>query len=141
LALAEATRKDRRDDDVRETAAAAEGSVGRALSLLEGQTLALRQRVLDLLEQLPNVDTRALHALGDAMGGTDPKVLEAFMDLINGWLSARLGEHAQETSRMARIAETWERVNSAARDVDTYNLERKPLVFSVFGALADAARP
>jgi hypothetical protein len=26
---------------------------------------------------------------GDAMGGTDPKVLEAFMDLINGWLSRR----------------------------------------------------
>jgi DNA polymerase-3 subunit delta' len=141
LALAEATGKDRRDDDVREAAAAAEGSVGRALALLEGQALALRQRVLDLLAQLPDVDARALHALGDAMGGTDPKVLEAFMDLINGWLSARLGDTGQEKARMARVAETWERVNRAASDVDTYNLERKPLVFAVFGALAEAARP
>ena len=141
MALAEAAGKDRRDDDVREAAAAAEGSAGRALALLEGQALALRQRVLDLLAQLPDVDARALHALGDAMGGTDPKVLEAFMDLINGWLSARLGDVGQEKARMARVAETWEKVNRAARDVDTYNLERKPLVFAVFGALAEAARP
>ena len=70
LALAEATGKDRRDDDVREAAAAAAGSAGRALDLLEGQALALRQRVFDLLAQLPDVDARALHALGDAMGGT-----------------------------------------------------------------------
>jgi DNA polymerase-3 subunit delta' len=138
LALAEAIGKDRRDDDVREAAAIAEGSVGRALVLLEGQ--ALRQRVLNLLAKLPEVDARALHALGDAMGGTDPKVLEAFMDLINGWLSARLGDAGQEKARMARVAETWEKVNRAARDVEAYNLERKPLVFAVFGALAEAAR-
>jgi DNA polymerase-3 subunit delta' len=141
LALAEAAGKDRRDDDVREAAAAAEGSAGRALALLEGRALALRQRVLDLLANLPEVDARALHALGDAMGGTDPKVLEAFMDLINAWLSARLGDTGQEKARMARVAETWEKVNRAARDVDTSNLERKPLVFAVFGALAEAARP
>jgi DNA polymerase-3 subunit delta' len=141
LALAEATGKDRRDDEVREAAAAAEGSVGRALAFLGGQALALRQRVHDLLAQLPDIDARALHALGDAMGGTDPKVLEAFMDLINGWLSARLLEAGQEKARMARVAQTWERVNRAARDVDAYNLERKPLVFAVFGALAEAARP
>ena len=47
----------------------------------------------------------------------------------------------QEKARMARVAETWEKVNRAARDVETYNLERKPLVFAVFGALAEAARP
>jgi DNA polymerase-3 subunit delta' len=141
LALAEATGKDRRDDEIREAAAAAEGSPGRALALLEGHTLALRQRVLDLLAQLPDVDARGLHALGDAMGGTDPKALEAFMDLVNGWLAKRLGEAGQEKARMARVAETWERVNQAARDVDAYNLERRPLVFAVFGALAEAARP
>jgi DNA polymerase-3 subunit delta' len=141
LALAEAAGRDRRDDDVRDAAAAAEGSAGRALALLEGQALALRQRVLDQLARLPEVDPRALHALADAMGGTDPKVLDAFMDLVNGWLSARLGDAGQEKAKMARVAETWEKVNNAARDVDTYNLERKPLVFAVFGALAQAARP
>ena len=30
--------------------------------------------------------------------------------------------------------------NRAADDVQTYNLERKPLVFTAFGLLAEAAR-
>jgi DNA polymerase-3 subunit delta' len=41
---------------------------------------------------------------------------------------------------MARVAQAWDKVNRAAREVETYNLERKPLVFAVFGALAEAAR-
>ena len=122
-------------------AGAAEGSVGRALGLLDAPTLALRQRVLELFAQLPEPDPRALHALGEAIGGSDPKTPEAFMDLVNGWLWTRLAAaSSQGKVQMARVAETWERVNRAAREVETYNLERKPLVFSVFGALAEAAR-
>jgi DNA polymerase-3 subunit delta' len=34
----------------------------------------------------------------------------------------------------------WERINLSARDVDVFNLERKPLVFNVFGWLAEASR-
>ena len=37
------------------------------------------------------------------------------------------------------MAEAWERIN-AAGEVDEYNLERKPLVFNVFGWLAEASR-
>ena len=112
----------------------------RALGLLDGPALALRQRVLELFAQLPNPDPRALHALGDALGGSEPQTLVAFMDLVNGWLSARLDSEAQQIPRMARVAQTWEKVNRAAREVETYNLERKPLVFAVFGLLAEAAR-
>src|SRR6185437_17037567 len=84
--------------------------------------LALRQRILDLFAQLPNPDPLALHALGDAIGGTDPKTLEALMDLVNGWLSGRLTETTQGKASMARVAATWERVNQAARDAEAYNL-------------------
>ena len=129
------------EPDLRQAAEAAEGSVGRALGLLDGPALALRQRVLDLFAQLPDPDPRALHALGEAIGGSDPRTLDTFMDMVNGWLSAKLGESAPAKPHMARVAETWEKVNRAARDVETYNLERKPLVFTVFGALAEAARP
>jgi DNA polymerase-3 subunit delta' len=139
-AVAATTDRSANEPDVSEAAAAADGSVARALALLDGAALALRQRVLDLFAQLPEPDPRALHALGDALGGTDPQTLETFMDLVNGWLSAELREAADALPRMARLAETWDKVNRAARDVETYNLERKPLVFSVFGALADAAR-
>lgn len=128
------------DTDVTIAAEAADGSVARALALLDGAALNLRQRVLDLMAQLPDPDPHALHALGDALGGTDPQTLATFMDLVNGWLSARLGNGTAPKARLARLAETWEQINRAARDVETYNLERKPLVFAVFGALAEAAR-
>jgi len=139
-AIAASTRRSADDADVRQAAAAADGSVARALGFLDGSSLALRQRVLELFAQLPNPDPRALHALGDALGGSEPQTLLAFMDLVNGWLSARLDGGTREVPRMARVAQTWEKVNRAAREVETYNLERKPLVFAVFGMLAEAAR-
>ncbi len=139
-AVAAAAGRSANETEVAEAAAAADGSVARAVALLDGAALALRQRVLDLIAQLPDPDPRALHALGDALGGTDPQTLETFMDLVNGWLSAQLAGDIGALPRMARLADTWDKVNRAARDVETYNLERKPLVFSVFGALAEAAR-
>jgi DNA polymerase-3 subunit delta' len=138
--VAAALGRDANDNEVREAAALAEGSIGRALMLLDGPALALRQRVTALLHGLPNVDPHALHALGDAMAGTDPQTLAAFVDPINAWLSARLADGSQESSRLAQVAEAWEKVNRASREVEIYNLERKPLVFSVFGLLADTAR-
>jgi len=139
-AVAHATGRSAEDSDVQGAVSAAGGSVGRALRFLDEKALALRQRVLDLFAQLPNPDPRALHALGDALGGSEPQTLAAFMDLVNGWLSAQLDRDMTQAARMADAAQAWEKVNRAARDVEIYNLERKPLVFAVFGLLAQAAR-
>jgi len=138
-AAAAATGHDADEPAVKEAAVAAEGCVARAIALLDGSALALRQRVLDLFAQLPEPDPRALHALGDALVGSEPKMLAAFIDLVNDWLSVRLAG-GQAAAQMARTAEVWEKVNKAARDVEIYNLERKPLVFAVFSLLAVAAR-
>jgi DNA polymerase III subunit delta' len=142
LARAAAAALERKADEpeVQSAADIAEGSVARALTLLDGSALALRQRVTDLLKNLPEVDPRALHTLGDALAGTDARTLSAFVDAVNAWLSAQLRDKARNTRRLARVAEVWEKVNDAARDVEVYNLERKPLVFVVFGLLAEAAR-
>jgi DNA polymerase-3 subunit delta' len=121
-------------------AAASDGSVRRALTFLQGDALELRNGIVALLERLPAVDPRALHALGDRLYGTDPATLAAFVDTVNGWLAGRLTNAAADPARLARVAEAWDRVNRAAQDVDEYNLERKPLVFNVFGWLAEAAR-
>ncbi len=128
------------DPELKEAAALAEGSIGRALMLYEGPSLELRRQVLTLLERLPNVDPRALHALGDALAGTEPQKLEAFVDTVNQWLAARTGNGVKDGARLVRFAEAWDKINTAARDADIYNLERKPLVFAVFGWLAEAAR-
>jgi DNA polymerase III subunit delta' len=126
------------DPEFAAAAAAASGSVARALTLLDEGALALRQQALDLLARLPALDAAALHTLGDALAGTDPQPLAAFIDTVNGWLAARLDGGRGELGRLARLAEASERINAAARDAEMYNLERKPLVFSVFGLLAEA---
>jgi DNA polymerase III subunit delta' len=139
-AVAAATGADASDPEIAAAAAAAEGSVARALAFLDGDALELRQRALDLLEKLPALDTGAMHALGEAISGTDPAPLSAFLDTINAWLSGRLDREQGEIARLNRLAEASERINAAARDAETYNLERKPLVFGVFGLLAEATR-
>jgi DNA polymerase III subunit delta' len=139
-ALAAAMECETDDPEVNAAAAVADGSVARALAFLDADALALRQQALEVLERLPALDPDALHALGDAIAGTDPQPLAAFIDTINAWLSQRLDRREDEVARLARLAEAWERINTAARDAAEYNLERKPLVFSVFGLLAEATR-
>src|SRR5262249_49357397 len=69
--------------DIVAAAAVAEGSVRRALALLDGDALDLRNRIVALLERLPAVDPRALHALGDRLYGVDAAPLAAFVDTVN----------------------------------------------------------
>jgi DNA polymerase-3 subunit delta' len=127
-----------------EAAHAAEGSVARALTLLGGDALKLHQRTATLLDTLPRVDPRELHALGDALGNSDRVALGAFIDSVDRWIMQRLraddGNANANLPRLARLAEVWEKINGAARETESYNLERKPLVFSVFGLLAEAIR-
>jgi DNA polymerase-3 subunit delta' len=139
-AVAAATGEAADEAQIAAAAAAAEGSVARALALLDGDAIALRQQALAMLDRLPALDSRALHALGEALAGTDPQLLAAFVDTVNGWLAQRLDGGRAEIGRLARLAEASERINAAARDAETYNLERKPLVFNVFGLLAEATR-
>jgi DNA polymerase III subunit delta' len=120
-------------------AAASRGSVARAIALAGGPTRVLREKVAELLKTLPATDPRALHALGDQLD-RDRGLTEVFVGAIRDWLSARLDAEAGNLARLARTADLWERLNRSARDAETYNLERKPLVFSIFGQLADASR-
>jgi DNA polymerase III subunit delta' len=128
------------DAEIAAASAAADGSAGRALQLLGGAALKVRERVSELLAALPSVDPMALHALGDALGRADPQTFTTFVDTVRDWLSARLARGAGEPARLAQVAQVWEKLNRAAREVEVFNLDRKPMVFAVFGLLADAAR-
>jgi DNA polymerase-3 subunit delta' len=125
--------------EIKAAAAASDGSVARALDLLAGTALQVRERVNTMLAALPAVNPRDLHALGDALG-RDETAFSAFLDAVRDWLSARITVAGAEPRRLDRMAEVWEKLNATARDVVDYNLERKPLVFNVFGWLAAATR-
>src|SRR5215211_1088247 len=143
-AAARATGRESDDPALVEPAGASEGSVSRALTLLGGDALKLQRRTAALLATLPRVDPRELHALGDSLGISDRVALAAFIDGVERWVSERLrADDANANAnlpRLARLAEVWEKIARAARDTAEYNLERKPLVFSVFGMLAEATR-
>ena len=94
--------------------------MARALTLLGGDALKLQQRTAALLATLPQVDPRELHALGDALGGSDRVALAAFIDSVERWISAQLrADDANANAnlpRLARLAEVWEKIVRAARD-------------------------
>jgi DNA polymerase III subunit delta' len=151
---------------VTQAAAAAGGSVARAIALAGGPRLELRQRLAAMLGALPAADAAALHAIGDQLD-RDRGLFGVFVDAAREWLSGRLdgdaeglraevdgadrgdaaeGNGALESARraaalarLARTADLWERLNRQARDAETYNLDRKPLVFAIFGLLAEAS--
>lgn len=139
-ALAGALQRDADEPEIKAAAAASDGSVARALDLIGGTALAVRERVNTMLDALPSVDPAALHALGDALGRSDETAFTAFVDAVRDWLSARVTAARAEPSRLVRFAEAWEKLNVAARDVEIFHLERKPFAFNVFGWLAAATR-
>jgi DNA polymerase-3 subunit delta' len=141
-AAVESAGLDAHDPALTEAAEASEGSVSRALTLLGGGALQLQTRTAALLATLPRLDPNELHALGDALGSSDRVALATFVDSIERWMAERLrtGDANANLARLARLAEVWEKIVRAARDTESYNLERKPLVFSVFGMLAEATR-
>jgi DNA polymerase-3 subunit delta' len=129
--------RDAGDPAMRAAVAAGEGSVARALALLDGPALALRERLLRQLDRLPAIDARSLHGFGEALG--DESAFHAFRDTVNAWLTARLATTPQDIGRLARVAKAWEAINQTAQETQEYNLDRKPMVFAVFGLLAEAA--
>ncbi len=139
-AVGAALGRDPDDAAVQKAASVADGSVAHAIALIGGPLSAVRERVIELLERLPATDPRALHALGESLERADPLVLATFVDVVRDWLSARLAGELRGGGRLVRLAQAWDDVNRTAREVEMYNLERKPLVFKVFGWLAEAAR-
>ena len=96
-----------------------------------------------MLDALPATDPNALHALGDQLD-RDRSLLDAFVGAVRDWLERRLDAEVKrakpDRARMAGTADLWDKLNRSARDVETYNLDKKPLVFAIFGLLAEASR-
>jgi DNA polymerase-3 subunit delta' len=110
--------------------------------LLGGETLGLQHKTEALLAALPQIDPKGLHGLGDSLAGNDRAALLAFTDTLERWMAAQLRSNGLKVdlARLARLSEVWEKTSRAVRETQEFNLERKPLVFSVFGMLAEAMR-
>lgn len=118
----------------------AEGSVRRALTYVDPETLALVEAVRARLDALPQVDIPALLALAeDVAGKAGERDFAVMIETVQGWISDHLHAHAAaQPARLAPLAEVWDKLGQAAREVETYNLDRRPLVMTLFHDLSAA---
>jgi DNA polymerase-3 subunit delta' len=133
-----ATTPDFPRDRIEDAARASGGSVRHALQLLIGESLEVRNFTAGLLAQLPAIDGEGLHSLSDRIRGNEE--LAIFAETIGDWLAVAATRTSDPPARLARLAEAWEKVRSAAVESEAYNLDRKPMVFQVFSDLAEATR-
>ncbi len=132
------------------------GSVGHLLGLLGAGGIELQQRVTKLLELLPRVDWRAVHALSDELQPIAAQArFELFFELLAATLArliraAATGEGSPADlalagrligdTRLASFAAVWERVAREKADTLALNLDRKSLVTETVAGLAAAAQ-
>ncbi len=132
--------------EVKASISRSQGSVHDVLRLLSRGGVDLDAGLRRMLDLLPAVDWRQVHALADRVAPRDASDdYETLLVAVLDWLDARVRRRAQageglSVRRLAPYAEVWEKVAATAREIETLNLDRRPLVFSIFADLAAAAR-
>jgi DNA polymerase III subunit delta' len=123
-------------------ASVAEGSARRAIQRLDKDVLSLIDITRKRLVQLPVTSTNDLLALAESVAGRTRQVhYDVMMDVIEEWLSFHINAHAGEGAhRLAPLTQVWDKATRAAREAEIFNLDRRPLVLSLFQDLSEAVR-
>ena len=102
----------------------------------------LHSALVKLLDGLPALDVGGAHALADLCAGrAGDENFAMLLDFLDDWLHRRvLLDAAAPAARLARWAEVWDKARRAARDVEVYNLDRKPFVLSTLSMLAQMSK-
>lgn len=119
-----------------------EGSVRRTLELLDEDKVAFIEQVTWLLEGLPKADTKQIYALAETLAKRDADDnYELTLETIERWVSGKLHERAGlGSARLAPLVEVCEKIARTAREIDVFNLDRRPFILTLFDDLADAVR-
>lgn len=135
----------------------AQGSVGRALRLLESGGSEMHERLVRLISRLPKLDHEGIHALAEELTASEADAAyELFFDLAGDLLArvvahaatgegavgreAELAERLKDSGGLAQLAKLWETIQRAKADAAALNLDRKNLVLGTFFRLEETAR-
>lgn len=143
-------------DDKSKLVELSDGSIGRAVDLIEAGGLDLYRDVLGLLATMPDINTAKLHGLADkwAKAGAEDQfntAMDLFCSIFARFLryQAEAGEpgaadhsmFADEKQVFKRLSpgaalerwlEVWEKINSLLERTSAVNLDRKQIVLNVF---------
>jgi DNA polymerase-3 subunit delta' len=116
----------------------AEGSVGRALGLIDPVTAGLVAEVETLLSRGATPDWGRVLKLAETLAGRDGEERfaaagDAVLRFVSAELSRRQGEPLH---RLAALVEVGDRFARSAREAAIYNLDRRPVVLSLFSDLS-----
>jgi DNA polymerase-3 subunit delta' len=140
------------DEDLPLAAELAEGSLRRAILLMEGGGIETYRALSRLLAGLPNLDIAAAHSFADSVSGRgDDDAWVGFHDMLAAWLNRRVRGLPEPQSGtppgagvlavpLERWAQVWETLRQSVFDTDELNLDRKRTVLSILMALARATR-
>lgn len=119
-----------------------EGSVRRTLELLDADKVAFMDQVARLLDSLPRTDPKQIATLAEALAKRDAdENYDLTLEAVQRWISSRLHEGAGlGASRLAPLVEVCDKIGRAAREIDVFNLDRRPFILTLFDDLADAVR-
>ncbi|WP_210482941.1 DNA polymerase III subunit delta' [Microvirga antarctica] len=119
-----------------------EGSVRRTLDLMDADKVAFIGQVQGILDRLPGSDPKQVLALSESLARRDAQDnYELALDTVERWVSRRLQEGASlGAARLAPLVEVCDKIARKAREIDVYNLDRRPLILGLFDDLADAVR-
>ncbi len=97
---------------------------------------------MPLLDNLPRADPKQILALSEVLARRDADAsYELALETVERWVSTRLHREANlGAARLAPLVEVCEKIARQAREIDIYNLDRRPLVLGMFDDLADAVR-
>ena len=131
-----------REDLLQQAIVHADGSVRRALDMVDEDRIALAREVEVLLDALPGIDLGRVATLAEAIARkSGEERLSLVLDTVLAWIAGRARAGAAlGPARLAPLAEVWEKTTRAAREAEIFNLDRRPLVLSLFGDLAQALR-
>ncbi len=121
-------------------AALSRGSVRAALGLVDAHTIALVERVRAMLDRLPESDPAAVLELAEAMTGRDAEAdFAVLMSTVHDWIAELIHKRAMlGPAHLARFVEVWDNIARSARETQVLNLDRRPLVLTLFGDLGHA---
>jgi DNA polymerase III subunit delta' len=126
--------------------ARAHGSIHNVLRLLDDWGIELETNLRRMLDDLPRIDWSKVHALADRVTArNNSNDYETMLAAIDAWLDTRVWHGARAfrgdcTRRLAPYAIVWEKLAEAAREAEIFNLDKRPIVLSLFADLAAAAR-
>ncbi len=115
-------------DMAAEAAAVADGSLRTALAALDPALRAVRADLEKLLADPARIDGRAAMALAEkTTGKAKTEAFEAVLEVLETHLRGRVAASTEGDRRiLAAFAELWEKLRRSGRDVETYNLDRRP---------------